>query len=588
MHAWPPASPTRSTKARRRRSATTRRSPAILRGAGRRGRRRRARRRTSALDGRRRRVQRRPAGRVPHAARRRRRAPRRPPRPLLAVVPAVGGRRPRRARRRMPPTTTSTSARQWDESFDGIIQRGERMPDPSILVTLHSPRRPVAGAAGLLDALRARAGAEPRRPRRLDARPRAARERDLRRAGGGGSAIRSTSWSRSCTTRSTGRRRAWSGARRSRSPTRSARPGRSGPRNVDRRVPGLVFVGLVAPCPASACRWCSCRASWPRRPVPRPWRRDAPAAVTVDAARHSYAECRRLNKRHGTTYYWSTTLLPPVKRHHVHALYAFCRYADDIVDDLGPAPRAPSGPAAAAPTSATASSPTSSAGGPTTSVLKAVVHTVRAFDIDPDAFRRFLRSMTMDLTVESLRHVRRPARLHGRLGGGDRRDDAADPRAAATRRGARPRPATSARRSSSPTSCATSTRTSTAAASTCRRRTSRGSTSTSPTAGATPEFVALMRFEIERCRALYDSADDRHRACCPTASARCVAAAHDLYGRILDRIEAPGLRRVPERAGSRRGEGAPVQARRRRSRHLRLDARPGVAATGWRGRRRRR
>ena len=34
-------------------------------------------------------------------------------------------------------------------------------------------------------------------------------------------------------------------------------------------------------------------------------------------------------------------------------------------------------------------------------MLKAVVHTVRAFDIDPDAFRRFLRSMTMDLTVES-------------------------------------------------------------------------------------------------------------------------------------------------------------------------------------------
>ncbi len=52
----------------------------------------------------------------------------------------------------------------------------------------------------------------------------------------------------------------------------------------------------------------------------------------------SYAECRRLNKRHGTTYYWSTALLPKVKRHHVHALYAFCRYADDVVDDLGPAP----------------------------------------------------------------------------------------------------------------------------------------------------------------------------------------------------------------------------------------------------------
>ena len=46
----------------------------------------------------------------------------------------------------------------------------------------------------------------------------------------------------------------------------------------------------------------------------------------------SYADCRRLNKRYGTTYYLSTFALPRVKRHHVWALYAFCRYADDIVD----------------------------------------------------------------------------------------------------------------------------------------------------------------------------------------------------------------------------------------------------------------
>jgi len=53
---------------------------------------------------------------------------------------------------------------------------------------------------------------------------------------------------------------------------------------------------------------------------------------------HSYARCRELNKAYGTTYYAATFALPRVKRHHVHALYGFCRYADDIVDDLGPAP----------------------------------------------------------------------------------------------------------------------------------------------------------------------------------------------------------------------------------------------------------
>ena len=65
-------------------------------------------------------------------------------------------------------------------------------------------------------------------------------------------------------------------------------------------------------------------------------RRDGPG-TTVVTLEESYELCRRLNRRHGTTYYWSTMLLPRVKRHHVHALYAFCRYADDIVDAPGAA-----------------------------------------------------------------------------------------------------------------------------------------------------------------------------------------------------------------------------------------------------------
>ncbi len=52
----------------------------------------------------------------------------------------------------------------------------------------------------------------------------------------------------------------------------------------------------------------------------------------------SYELCKEFNKRHGTTYYWSTKVLPRDKQRHVHALYGFCRYADDIVDDLGPVP----------------------------------------------------------------------------------------------------------------------------------------------------------------------------------------------------------------------------------------------------------
>ena len=55
--------------------------------------------------------------------------------------------------------------------------------------------------------------------------------------------------------------------------------------------------------------------------------------------REGYRSCARLTRRHGTTYYWGALLLPAAVRHHVHAVYALCRLADDIVDvDPGPHP----------------------------------------------------------------------------------------------------------------------------------------------------------------------------------------------------------------------------------------------------------
>ena len=120
-------------------------------------------------------------------------------------------------------------------------------------------------------------------------------------------------------------------------------------------------------------------------------------SVTLE---ESYARCRRLNRRYGTTYYWSTALLPKVKRHHVHALYGFCRYADDIVDDLGSA-ASPAERRAALADFGDRFFVDLDAGHSDDPVLKAVVHTVRAFAIDPDCFRRFLRSMAMDFTVET-------------------------------------------------------------------------------------------------------------------------------------------------------------------------------------------
>jgi len=112
----------------------------------------------------------------------------------------------------------------------------------------------------------------------------------------------------------------------------------------------------------------------------------------------SFERCRQLNKASGTTYYWATELLPPVKRHYVHALYGFCRYADDIVDDLGPVPVERR--AAALRAFGDRFLADLAAGRSDDPVGRAVVHTAKAFDLSAEPFQRFLRSMEMDLTVD--------------------------------------------------------------------------------------------------------------------------------------------------------------------------------------------
>jgi 15-cis-phytoene synthase len=56
----------------------------------------------------------------------------------------------------------------------------------------------------------------------------------------------------------------------------------------------------------------------------------------------SYRHCRRIHRRHDPTYYWATRRLPAEVRPAVHALYAFVRTMDDIVDG----PQRPPDPAA--------------------------------------------------------------------------------------------------------------------------------------------------------------------------------------------------------------------------------------------------
>jgi 15-cis-phytoene synthase len=62
-----------------------------------------------------------------------------------------------------------------------------------------------------------------------------------------------------------------------------------------------------------------------------------------------------------------------------------------------------------------------------------------------------------------------------------------------------------------------------------------------------PEWRALMRFEVARCRELYRSAD-LGLALLPERSGRCIRSARNLYSRILERIEAQGYDVFTKRA----------------------------------------
>ena len=255
--------------------------------------------------------------------------------------------------------------------------------------------------------------------------------------------------------------------------------------------------------------------------------------MTTTTLERSYAHCRQLNRRHGTTYYWSTYALPAAKRPHVWALYGFCRHADDIVDDLGDVPTEDR--RAALADLGDRLFEALAAGRSDDPVLAAVVHTTGTFGIDPACFERFLGAMALDLSVsrydtyddllgymdgsaavigEMLLPILEPespaAFGHARdLGVAFQltnflRDVAEDldrgrvyiPQEDLRRFGADP-----------------------------ERRT------------VDEPWRALMRFEIDRCHRLYRSAD-LGIALLPPASARCIRAARVLYAGILDRIEA--------------------------------------------------
>ena len=260
-----------------------------------------------------------------------------------------------------------------------------------------------------------------------------------------------------------------------------------------------------------------------------------------------YELCRSVEKAHSKTYYFSTSLLPKEVRPHVHALYAFMRYADEIVDNPGTTPLDEQ----LASLEAFEEDTLASVSGeyvPPNPILRAFANTVLVRDIGPGLIKAFMKSMKMDThvfrypTYEDLEeYTYGSAAVVGlmmcRVIGVT--DEEADPHAEALGvamqltnflrdvkedwvRGRVYLPLEDLERLGY-----------------AEEELGRGVVD--------GRFVALMRLEISRARALYRLADEGIRYI-PRGRKYPVVVARRLYEGILDRIEAQGYDVFTERA----------------------------------------
>jgi 15-cis-phytoene synthase len=250
----------------------------------------------------------------------------------------------------------------------------------------------------------------------------------------------------------------------------------------------------------------------------------------------SYDLCRRVQKAHSRTYYFSTRLFPQEVRPRVHALYAFMRYADEIVDTPHDLPL--DSQLAVLEDFEEETKAAISGEEVPNPVLRAYADTVRTCGIDPATIAAFFESMKMDTrdfrypTYEDLEvYTYGSAAVVGlmmcRVVGVA--DGKADPHAGALgvamqlsnflrdvgedwRRGRVYLPLEDLARFEY--------------------------TERDLASGLVDErFVDLMRFEIGRARKLYEIADEGI-AYIPRGRRFPVVVARELYAAILDRIEA--------------------------------------------------
>lgn len=262
-----------------------------------------------------------------------------------------------------------------------------------------------------------------------------------------------------------------------------------------------------------------------------------PPALDGFASAEDHAECRRLHRKYGTTYYFATQRFAPEARRRVHALYGFVRVPDEWVDN-------PDGQSVAAQSARLCEYRSHLLRGldgvpPDEPVLRAFCDVVRECDMPLQEPLLFLDAMEQDLTVARYDTY---ADLQGYMRG----SAAAVGVMMCSVLGAPQDPETLAG------ACALGDAMQlTNFLRDIREDLERGrvylpqedlasfglSESDLHRGEVTTAFRALMQFEIARARALYQIADEAIPRL-PRDAQKPVRLARILYSRILDRIEA--------------------------------------------------
>jgi phytoene synthase len=105
-----------------------------------------------------------------------------------------------------------------------------------------------------------------------------------------------------------------------------------------------------------------------------------------------YARCAEITRRSSSNFYYAFMLLPAERRRALHAVYAFCRFIDDVADDES------SHDAAALLKRWRDEVDRVYAGEPTRAISRALADSARHFNIPREHFDEIITGVEMDLT----------------------------------------------------------------------------------------------------------------------------------------------------------------------------------------------